>query len=197
SGIQSTATGSAGSVGVGGNSDIGVGVQGAASGAGYGISGYADGGGTPLDLTRISPDANSVLRMAYIHRETSGTAANGIGASFDFCLESANASILLANQIISKFIDATDVTSQLILSGVSNGVLHNYTFPPFTADRTIPVSFQGVFADVNGNIEPYKVYTALLNQATGPTDEPTLSVMQNSVGAVVWSRSSTGRYVGT
>jgi hypothetical protein len=42
---------------------------------------------------------------------------------------------------------------------------------------------------------PYKVYTALLTQ-TG-TNAPTATVLENTIGPIVWSRSNPGLYLGT
>ena len=43
---------------------------------------------------------------------------------------------------------------------------------------------------------PYKVYTALLNQSG--TNAPVATVLENTLGgAVVWTRESTGKYIGT
>jgi len=45
-------------------------------------------------------------------------------------------------------------------------------------------------------IKPYKVYTALLSQ--GGTSAPTAIVLENTFGgAVVWTRTATGIYIGT
>lgn len=44
-------------------------------------------------------------------------------------------------------------------------------------------------------IRPYKVYSALISQ-TG-TDAPTVIVLENSIGSIVWTRTSLGLYTGT
>ncbi|GAB0155007.1 hypothetical protein CHRYSEOSP005_02670 [Chryseobacterium sp. Alg-005] len=42
---------------------------------------------------------------------------------------------------------------------------------------------------------PYKVYTALLNFQAG-TFDPSFVVLENTIGDIVWSKTSTGEYVG-
>lgn len=42
----------------------------------------------------------------------------------------------------------------------------------------------------------YKVYTALLNQTSGPS-APTVSVIENTIGPLVWTRVSDGVYQAT
>jgi len=42
---------------------------------------------------------------------------------------------------------------------------------------------------------PYKVYTALLTQSS--TNAPTVEVLENTIGNIVWSYSTTGEYLAT
>ena len=59
-----------------------------------------------------------------IARTTSGTAANGLGMSIDLILQSNNISGRVANQLITKWTDATDATrtSQFEIWGVDSGI---------------------------------------------------------------------------
>ena len=59
-----------------------------------------------------------------------------------------------------------------------------------------------VVADASGNLSAsttsnpnYKVYTALLTQSG--TSAPTVTVLENTVGSIVWTRNSAGVYTGT
>lgn len=67
-------------------------------------------------------------------------------------------------------------------------------------DIVAPQSGSDVTVDGNlivtgeNNILPYKVYTALISQ-TG-TDNPTVVVLHNTIGNIVWSRNSAGNYQG-
>ena len=45
------------------------------------------------------------------------------------------------------------------------------------------------------NIRPYKVYTGLISQ-TG-TNDPTVVIMENTIGNIVWQRIATGQYTAT
>ena len=44
-------------------------------------------------------------------------------------------------------------------------------------------------------LKPYKVYTALMGQLG--TAAPTATVLENTIGAIVWTRTSAGYYKGT
>jgi hypothetical protein len=44
-------------------------------------------------------------------------------------------------------------------------------------------------------LAPYQVYTALISQ-TG-TNAPTVIVLENTIGNIVWTRTTTGNYSGT
>lgn len=45
------------------------------------------------------------------------------------------------------------------------------------------------------NIRPYKVYTGLISQ-TG-TNDPTVVIMENTIGNIVWQRIAAGQYTAT
>lgn len=77
----------------------------------------------------------------------------------------------------------------------------NIASPTFTGTPTAPTATSGTnttqiatTAFVQG-IKPYKVYTALLTQ-TG-TSNPTVKVLENNIGAIVWTRTGIGTYSGT
>jgi len=44
-------------------------------------------------------------------------------------------------------------------------------------------------------VRGYKIYTALLTQVG--TSAPTATVLENTIGDIVWTRSGTGEYIGT
>ena len=48
---------------------------------------------------------------------------------------------------------------------------------------------------VNGVERPYRVYTALLTQSG--TDAPVATILENTIGDIVWERGSAGNYTGT
>lgn len=111
-----SASGTSGLVG-NGNS---VGVWGQ-SGSGIGITGTST-TGTPASFAANPATTNSVVKVIDIQRTTSGTAANGIGASIGFTVEAASGSSFEANTIISKLTNATDVsrTSELSFAGLNS-----------------------------------------------------------------------------
>lgn len=49
--------------------------------------------------------------------------------------------------------------------------------------------------DLQGLIRPYKVYSALLTQSG--TDAPVATVLENTLGDIVWSRLAAGEYNAT
>lgn len=71
---------------------------------------------------------------------------------------------------------------------------------PIKANDYIEVSvYNGSTYDskkVNSDyLKPYKVYSALLSQSG--TSAPTATVLENTIGSLVWSRTSTGYYKAT
>ena len=50
-------------------------------------------------------------------------------------------------------------------------------------------------SDVQKYVRPYDVYTALISQSG--TDDPTIIVLENTIGAIEWTRVGVGQYVGT
>ena len=51
-------------------------------------------------------------------------------------------------------------------------------------------------AEIDAGVRPYKVYTALLNQATD--EAPIATVLENTLSAaIVWTRAGVGSYEGT
>lgn len=68
-------------------------------------------------------------------------------------------------------------------------------------DIVAPESGTDVTVDGNlivtgtNNIRPYKVYAGLISQ-TG-TDDPTVVIMENTIGNIVWQRTAAGNYLAT
>ncbi len=110
----------------------GVGVKGESAGAGAGVDGVSSSGvgvsGTSTTgvagVFSINPSStNTVVEVMRLVRASSGTPANGIGASLQF-LSETTVQNSLSNNLISKWTDATDATrtSQFIITGVNNTV---------------------------------------------------------------------------
>jgi len=51
------------------------------------------------------------------------------------------------------------------------------------------------YVDANAGVLPYKVYRGLISQTS--TGAPTVIVLENTIGAIVWTRLNTGYYKGT
>jgi hypothetical protein len=110
----------------------GGGVTGTAT-SGYG-GGFRATTGVGLTATSVSSFAamfnitpattNTVADIISISRQSTGTAANGIGTSVNFNVQTSNSVIWPSNQIISKWTDATTATrtSQYIVTGVNNAI---------------------------------------------------------------------------
>lgn len=56
-------------------------------------------------------------------------------------------------------------------------------------------NLHGRVNNVSSNLSTYKVYTALLSQSG--TDAPVATVLQNTIGNIVWSYWGVGLYYGT
>lgn len=90
--------------------------------SGTGIYAYAT-SGIPFKAYALPTSTNTVVEMARITRMTSGTAANGIGGSLNFEVQSTTGAAQVSNKLISKFTNATDATrtSQFIITGLNSG----------------------------------------------------------------------------
>lgn len=58
-------------------------------------------------------------------------------------------------------------------------------------------SFKETLQQVKDLLQPYKVYRALLNQDGTPAVAPVPTVLENTIGAIVWSYDAGGQYSAT
>jgi len=81
-----------------------------------------DVGGLPISASAVSSTTNTALNLFRITRTTSGTAADGIGASIRFDLQTDGGSTLVSNSFVSKLTTASaaSATSQLIITGLNS-----------------------------------------------------------------------------
>jgi hypothetical protein len=132
--IYGNNTGSPGGVGVQGNSTNNVGVYGTGGSIGiqaqstsgtalYALSGTGYGG----YFLATPSSTNTQIGILKIERQTSGTAADGIGATIDLNIETASGAISTANQLIYKWTTAANATrtSQFSITGVNSGTATN------------------------------------------------------------------------
>jgi hypothetical protein len=112
-----------GSTGVQGFSSTGLAVWGIATGSATGVQGNAV-SGVPLVGTATPASTNTVVTTLQLERDTSGTAANGIGQQILFRNRTTGFLPEIANRIISKWTNATSATrtSQYILTGLNSAV---------------------------------------------------------------------------
>lgn len=101
--------------------------------AGTAVDAHGTGSGTAIvgnaanglaALLAIAPSSgNTVTPIVQIGRNTSGTAANGIGGSIDVFLQNTNGATNISNQIISKWIDGVVASrsSEFSITGVDSG----------------------------------------------------------------------------
>lgn len=65
-----------------------------------------------------------------------------------------------------------------------------------TVDPALNINLKNAATVVDKSwIRPYKIYSAILNQSG--TVAPVATVLENTIGAVIWSRSSAGTYLAT
>lgn len=203
--------------GVWGTATSGQGVYGNAT-SGNGLFGLATSGnalytqstsGLAIESLVQPSSTNTVVPIYSLSRSTSGTAANGIGQSIDFYTATTTAT-QLANQIISKWTDATNATrtSQFEIWGVNSGTSaqrftvkgngqlqgNNYGSATFTGTPATRPVFNSS-GDIIEEVHP-KIYTSLLTQS-GTSDPTAIVLGTNTVGSIVWARTSAGVYTGT
>lgn len=85
-------------------------------------------------------------------------------------------------------------------TGNVTSATHTLTTTPTTSAGTYDFltrnTSTGVVEKVASSVlRPYKSYTAQIQQAS--TSAPTVSVMENTIGAIVWTRNATGQYYAT
>jgi hypothetical protein len=64
-----------------------------------------------------------------------------------------------------------------------------------TGDASLVLNQQGDWVSGGGGRSSYKVYTALITQS-GLGGDPTVEILENTIGPIVWTWSSTGIYGG-
>lgn len=125
--VYGTTTGNAAALhGVATSASVGTGGAGVSGEANTGIGVYGLSTDSSAIVGEINPSSTNTIKTGMIlNRYSSGTPANGMGVSFDFGLKTNSLSdILLSNQIISQWTDATRATrtSQFSITGVNNAV---------------------------------------------------------------------------
>jgi len=86
----------------------------------------------------------------------------------------------------------TVTRAQLLAGDIVDEAESAYTFNSF---RTFLRENTGFKTASGGSGASYKVYTALLTQSG--TDAPVATVLDNTIGNIVWTRNDIGQYLGT
>lgn len=105
----------------------GTGLQVQSTSTGPGINVFTT-GSQAISLNTTYSGTNNIQPILTYYRNSSGTAANGIGGSLDFNIQNASGSGSIVNQIISKLTNAsfgTSLQSQFQITGVSNATTNN------------------------------------------------------------------------
>lgn len=81
------------------------------------------------------------------------------------------------------------------LSSTNRQLAFSLSTPDMYTRTSVSQPWYKVWTEHNMIPRPYKVYSALLTQ-TG-TSAPTATVLENTIGAIVWSRNAAGQYYAT
>lgn len=131
--VNSTSASTINSVNGGGGDGLGAYANGAGNGiyaqssSGFGISAITSTGSAAANFSATPSATNTTTTVMNVNKFTSGTAANNIGGSIDYYVETDGGSGQLSNQLISKWTTAANATrtSQFIISGVNSGTTQN------------------------------------------------------------------------
>jgi len=147
-------------------------------------------------FTIVPTSTNTIATVARLQRNSSGSAANGIGLAIDMVNKASDGNLYLSNQVISKWTDVTvgNRTSQLVISGVNSTVsanllalsgngafqLNKYGVGSFTGTSVGTLS-----VDSSGNV----IETALVASGTyTPTVNAVLNITSPSGAPCTWTR---------
>lgn len=122
--------------GVRGTTNTGAGVYGISNSTGTGVYGFSSSGnalggqsstGLGLQAQVVPASTNTVITVGTFERYSSGTAANGLGGSMDFVLETSSGGGQTSNRIISTWTDVTNGTrtSEMTFTGMNSAASTN------------------------------------------------------------------------
>jgi len=194
---------SAGNIGVYGTSTSGFGVRGD-SGSNYGVYGNSTSG---RGIIGVSGSAEGVFAQS--NTSTALVAQTATGTKIASFLLGAveKASVLAGGEVTGlsfkpfvytvATLPSPPITGIGTYATVSDALAPSYMVTVVGGGSVVtPVFYNGTnWVPVMADSRPYKVYTALLTQ-TG-SGAPTVTVLENTIGDIVWTRLSAGLYNGT
>lgn len=87
-----------------------------------------------------------------------------------------------------------DSTGDVIYMSTNGGVQASKYYPPSVNEDFIQKKYVD---DRDKAIKPYKCYVCLMQAGGTPTPSPAFVELENSLGAIVWTRTNVGEYFGT
>lgn len=162
--------------GVKSETTTGTGIWSIVSSTGIGIQANSV-GNVALAAIRTPSSTNTVVSVIQANRQTTGTAGDGIGASFDFYLQDASGGGASPyNQLISKLTDATNKTSQLSITGVTS----NSTQTWLTIGQSGYVKFRPMTVTEAGALTPAEGLMVFVSNTDATFTSIGLWIYQNS-----------------
>lgn len=173
----------------------GYGIAGVATSGGAGVLGESDGSGYAIQVQQNAAATNTIIGVGLFQRQTTGTAAAGIGGSLDYRIETSNGITNTAGALKMYLSDAVQATraanfiialntgtsqnDRLTLANTGALRLHTYGAGTFTGTPTFTLQ-----VDASGNIiegavgsgtgDVIKVGTPANNQVGVWTGDPTI-----------------------
>jgi hypothetical protein len=161
----------------------------------------------------IAGSDNTALGYSALNSNLSGSRNTGLGVNAGISIQDTTDSIYIgysANSFLPAQINEIVIGATAMGNGSNTVTLGNDSIVTTYLKGniqlpTVPTTSGGSYSiltrnDVTGEVEkivvtPYVVYTALITQSG--TASPTVTILENTIGSIDWTRDSTGAYKGT
>lgn len=177
-----------------GGTGVGVNVFNASSGIGYRINNNSTGTGIVLNST--TPSTGDLIQFTKNFVLTTKIDQNGVISTPPPIISTIPTTSAGTYDILTRN------TSTGVVEKVASSTIATIASPSFTGTPTAPTAATGTNTTQIATtafvqaIKPYTNYVAKIQQTS--TSDPTASVRENTLsGAIVWTRSGVGTYVGT
>lgn len=150
----------------------------------------------------VSPSSGMKVNILQANNSTAVSLKNGTTSSHNVLYmgndSSTNSSFLgsykaddsgFSNLVLQKF-GGNTLINKTVDDGNALQVNGNVSASAASLPNQVPI-----YSQLTAIARPYKVYTAYIGQVG--TGAPTVTIMENTIGAIVWTRTSTGSYLGT